>query len=128
MDAVKTPGQECSALLQGLLLCHMQGLQGGNGMDTTLVLTDSQTRREGKHGRGDRSVSADAKEQAECSVDLSRGVREGFLLYVYPEAQAGAEWGGRALPLREESLGVLSSEQSTKVEGVGLKSSSLRTC
>lgn len=61
MDAVKTPGQECSALLQGLLLCHMQGLQGGNGMDTTLVLTDSQTRREGKHGRGDGSVSADAK-------------------------------------------------------------------
>ena len=59
-------------------------------------------------------------------------VREVFLLHVYPEAQAGAshstEWGGRALPLREESLGVLSSEQSTKVEGVGLKSSSLRTC
>lgn len=68
------------------------------------------------------------KEQAECSVGLSRGAREVFLLYVYPEAQAGAKWGGRALPLREESLGALSSEQSTKGEGVVLKSSSLCTC
>ncbi|XP_054939949.1 PDZK1-interacting protein 1 isoform X2 [Physeter macrocephalus] len=46
MDAVKTPGQECSALPQGLLLHHVQGLQRGNGQ--TLLLCSRTPRPEGK--------------------------------------------------------------------------------
>lgn len=46
MGAVKTPGQECSALLQGLLACHIREVQGAMGQ---ILLLCSQTPRwEGK--------------------------------------------------------------------------------
>ena len=113
MGAVKTPGQECSALLQGLLACHIREVQRGNGTDTALVLTDSQMGREGKPGRSHRSLRLMLKEPAECHVGLTWGGKEGdqkgFLLYVYPEAQAGASpstvQGGRALQLRGPKFG-----------------------
>lgn len=84
------------------------GGTGGNGTDTALVLTDSQMGREGKHGGSHRSLRLMLKEPAECRVGLTwgerRAIREGFLLYVYPEAQAGASpstvQGGRARQLR----------------------------
>ena len=73
MGAVKTPGQECSALLQGLLACHIREVQRGNGTDTALALTDSQMGREGKHGGSHRSLRLMLKEPAECPAGLTWG-------------------------------------------------------
>ena len=77
MGAVKTLGQECSALLQHLLACHIREVQRGNGTDTALVLTDSQMGREGKHGGSHRSLRLMLKEPAECHVGLTWGGKEG---------------------------------------------------
>lgn len=134
MGAVKSPGQEVSALLWSQLRCPTRGGgTGSNATDRTLGIPDSQTGRAGQWGRAPPSASTDAGGafRGQCGPDLGGDGHRGSVYGTFtpsPTRSESGRGGGKSLAAEGRGTRPLSGRWSTKVGRARLKPSSLCAC